>query len=56
MRESTMGVLVVFGAAAGFGTIGIFGKGALAIDLALSPLLPVGFVWPTSWRQHSQWP
>ena len=44
MRDSTVGTLLVFGAAAGFGTIGIFGEIALAIDLRLATLLPVRFV------------
>lgn len=43
MRESTVGALLVFGAAAGFGTIGIFGEVALAIDLELATLLPIRF-------------
>lgn len=43
MRESTTGTLLVFGAAAGFGTIGIFGEVAVAIDLGLATLLPVRF-------------
>lgn len=37
-------MLLVFGAAAGFGTIGIFGEIALTIDLRLATLLPVRFV------------
>ncbi|MFB6228681.1 MAG: DMT family transporter [Halobacteriales archaeon] len=43
MRESTTGAVLVFAAAAGFGTIGIFGEIAAAIDLELSTLLPVRF-------------
>lgn len=43
MRESTIGAVLVLGAAAGFGTIGIFGKLAVAIDLDLATLLPVRF-------------
>lgn len=43
MREPTTGALLVFGAAAGFGTIGIFGEVAVAIDLQLATLLPVRF-------------
>lgn len=43
MRESTTGTLLVLGAAAGFGTIGIFGEIAVAIDLRLATLLPVRF-------------
>ena len=43
MRESTVGAVLVLGAAAGFGTIGIFGKLAVAIDLDLATLLPVRF-------------
>lgn len=41
MRESTTGALLVFGAAVGFGTLGIFV--AVAIDLPLSRLLPARF-------------
>lgn len=44
MRDATIGVLLVFGAATGFGTIGIFGEIAIAIDLRLATLLPVRFV------------
>ncbi len=47
MEESTRGVLMVFAAAAGFGTIGIFGEVAASIDLALSTLLPVRFALAT---------
>lgn len=47
MRESTTGALLVFGAAAGFGTIGIFGELAAAIDLRLATLLPVRFALAT---------
>ncbi|MEF8784255.1 MAG: DMT family transporter [Haloarculaceae archaeon] len=43
MRESTTGAVLVFAAAAGFGTIGIFGEIAAAIDLELSTFLPVRF-------------
>jgi len=43
VRESTIGAVLVLGAAAGFGTIGIFGKLAVAIDLDLATLLPVRF-------------
>jgi drug/metabolite transporter (DMT)-like permease len=43
VRDSTTGALLVFAAAAGFGTIGIFGEIAAAIDLELSTLLPVRF-------------
>ncbi len=43
MRESTTGGVLVFAAAAGFGTIGVFGEIAAAIDLDLSTLLPVRF-------------
>lgn len=38
-----MGTLLVLGAAAGFGTIGIFGKLAAAIDFGLPRLLPMRF-------------
>lgn len=44
MRESTIGAVLVLGAATGFGTIGIFGKLAVAIDLDLATLLPVRFM------------
>lgn len=37
-------MLSVFGAAAGFGTIGIFGEIAMMIDLRLATLLPIRFV------------
>lgn len=47
MRESTVGVVMVFGAAAGFGTIGIFGEIAAAIELELATLLPVRFLLST---------
>jgi len=47
VRESTTGALLVLGAAAGFGTIGIFGEIAVAIDLRLSTLLPVRFALAT---------
>lgn len=43
VRETTTGAVLVFAAAAGFGTIGIFGEVAAAIDLELSTLLPVRF-------------
>jgi drug/metabolite transporter (DMT)-like permease len=43
VRESTIGAVLVLCAAAGFGTIGIFGKLAVAIDLDLATLLPVRF-------------
>lgn len=43
MKESTTGTLLVLGAAAGFGTIGIFGELAAAIALELPTLLPVRF-------------
>jgi len=47
VRESTVGTLLVLGAAAGFGTIGIFGEVAAAIGLPLSTLLPVRFALAT---------
>jgi drug/metabolite transporter (DMT)-like permease len=47
VRESTTGAVLVFAAAAGFGTIGIFGEVAAAIDLHLSTLLPVRFALAT---------
>ncbi|MDT3435953.1 DMT family transporter [Haloarcula sp. 1CSR25-25] len=43
MRESTAGTVMVFVAAAGFGTIGIFGEIAASINLELATLLPVRF-------------
>ena len=43
MKQSTAGTLLVLGAAAGFGTIGIFGELAAAIDLPLATLLPTRF-------------
>jgi drug/metabolite transporter (DMT)-like permease len=43
VREATTGAVLVFAAAAGFGTIGIFGEVAAAIDLELSTLLPIRF-------------
>lgn len=47
MKESTAGTLLVLGAAAGFGTIGIFGELAAAIDLRLATLLPTRFALAT---------
>lgn len=47
MKETTVGTLLVLGAAAGFGTIGIFGKVAAAIDLGLPRLLPTRFALAT---------
>lgn len=47
MKESTLGSLFVFAAAAGFGTIGIFGELAAAIGLELSTLLPARFALAT---------
>ncbi len=47
MRRSTIGTLFVLAAAAGFGTIGVFGRVAVSIDLALATLLPVRFVLAT---------
>jgi drug/metabolite transporter (DMT)-like permease len=47
MEESTEGTLMVFAAAAGFGTIGVFGEVAASIDLALSTMLPVRFALAT---------
>jgi drug/metabolite transporter (DMT)-like permease len=43
VRESTTGAALVCMAAAGFGTIGIFGEIAATINLELSTLLPVRF-------------
>lgn len=47
VRESTNGALLVLGAAAGFGTLGIFGEVAIAIDLELATLLTFRFVLAT---------
>lgn len=47
MKESTVGTLLVLGAAAGFGTIGIFGELAAAVDLRLSTLLVTRFALAT---------
>ncbi|MFB6167984.1 MAG: DMT family transporter [Haloferacaceae archaeon] len=47
MDESTTGVLLVAAAAAGFGTIGVFGEAAASAGLALSTLLPVRFALAT---------
>ena len=47
MRESTAGTLLVLGAAAGFGTIAIFGEVAGAIGLGLARLLPTRFALAT---------
>jgi drug/metabolite transporter (DMT)-like permease len=41
--ESTEGTLLVFAAAAGFGTIGIFGEFATRIDFPLATMLPLRF-------------
>ncbi len=43
MRQSTMGSLFVLGAAVGFGTIGIFGRVAVAIEFPLASMLPIRF-------------
>ncbi len=48
VRETTAGVLLVAAAAAGFGTIGIFGELAARIGLPLSTLLPVRFAAATA--------
>jgi drug/metabolite transporter (DMT)-like permease len=48
VEESTAGTLLVFAAAAGFGTIGIFGEVAARIDLGLATLLPVRFALATA--------
>ncbi len=47
MRESTEGTLLVVAAAAGFGTIGVFGEAAARIGLPLSTLLPTRFAFAT---------
>ena len=44
MRETTLGTLLILGAAAGFGTIGIFGESAAASGLPLATLLPIRFL------------
>jgi drug/metabolite transporter (DMT)-like permease len=46
--ESTTGTLMVVGAAVGFGTIGVWGELALAVDLELATLLPVRFLVATA--------
>lgn len=48
MRDSTSGTLLILGAATGFGTIGIFGEVAAAINLELSTLLPLQFAFSTA--------
>lgn len=47
VRESTIGEVLVLGAAAGFGTLGIFGEMVVAIDLEPATLLPVRYVFAT---------
>jgi hypothetical protein len=47
VKESPAGTLLVLGAAGDFGTIGIFGELAAAIDLRLSALLPTRFAMAT---------
>ncbi|MFB6352636.1 MAG: DMT family transporter [Halobacteriales archaeon] len=47
MNETTAGTLLVLGAAAGFGTIGIFGELAVGIGLGLPTLLPTRFALAT---------
>lgn len=47
MRDSTVGTLLVLGAATGFGTIGIFGKVAATTNLELTTLLPLQFALAT---------
>lgn len=44
MQETTTGTLLVFAAAACFGTIGIFGEVAVRVDFPLATLLPARFV------------
>ena len=44
MRDRTLGLLYVFSAAVLFGTLGIFGKLAVAIDLSVTTLLATRFV------------
>lgn len=48
MRQSTTGTLLVLGAAAGFGTIGIFGELAVSAGIPLSTLLPARFALATA--------
>jgi len=48
VRQATTGTLLVLGAAAGFGTIGIFGELAIAAGLSLSTLLPARFALATA--------
>jgi drug/metabolite transporter (DMT)-like permease len=43
MRERTLGGLLVFGSAVGFGTIGIFGELAVLVGLPLRTMLPARF-------------
>jgi Predicted permease, DMT superfamily len=47
VRESTEGTLLVFAAATGFGTIGVFGEAAARAGLPLSTLLPLRFALAT---------
>jgi len=48
VQASTEGTLLVFAAAAGFGTIGIFGEAAARVGLPLSTLLPARFALATA--------
>ena len=47
MRDATLGAIFVLTAAAGFGTIGIFGELAAIVDLELAALLPIRFAFAT---------
>ena len=47
MRDATLGAIFVLIAAAGFGTIGIFGELAAIVDLELAALLPIRFAFAT---------
>lgn len=47
MREATLGTIFVLAAAAGFGTIGIFGELAALVNLELATLLPIRFACAT---------
>jgi drug/metabolite transporter (DMT)-like permease len=47
VREATLGTIFVLAAAAGFGTIGIFGELAALVNLELATLLPIRFACAT---------
>lgn len=48
VNESTAGTVMVFAAAAGFGTIGVFGEAAAGLGLPLRTLLPARFALATA--------